>query len=74
MKITQMLTKESVFITGIGQLGKNIGQGSGKFVDAKLEVLEQGVEISLRGKFAFVPWGSINQVTGVKDTSGSQDS
>lgn len=73
MKITQLQSKESIFIPQIGGLGNTVNHGSAgaKFQDLKLEVLDNaGVKVSVKKPgtekryFAVVPWGTIKAATG----------
>lgn len=73
MKITQLQSKEQIFIPQIGSLGTTANHGSSgaKFQDLKLEIIDNaGVRVSVRKPgsdkcyFAIVPWGSIKAATG----------
>lgn len=71
--ITQLQSKEAIFIPQIGGIGLTVNQGSSgsKFAKAELSIIENaGVKVSVLKPgtniryYAIVPWGSIKAVTG----------
>lgn len=72
MKITQLQSKEQIFINKIGSLGVTINHGSSgaNFQDATLDLIEGGVKVTVRKPgtkdkyFAIIPWGTVKAATG----------
>lgn len=74
MKVTQIQTKETVFFTGVGDLGKTINDSSSqkvnKFPGLTLSIVEGvGIKISCQGRFYLAPWESLKGVIGIEEGS-----
>lgn len=77
MKLTQIQTFDSIFFTGIGELGKTINDSASqkvnKFPGLTLEVVENvGVKITCMGKFYIAPWTAIKGAIGMVEGSGAK--
>lgn len=77
MKVTQIQTKETVFFTGVGDLGKTINDSSSqkvnKFPGLTLSIIEGvGIKISCQGRFYIAPWESLKGVIGIEDGSSAE--
>lgn len=78
MKITQLQSKEQIFINQIGSLGVTVNHGDrgSKFQDATLEIVDgAGIKVTVTKPgtqlryFAIIPWGTIKAATGSETNS-----
>lgn len=77
MKLTQIQTFDSIFFTGVGELGKTINdsgtQKVNKFPGLTLEVVENvGVKITCMGRFYIAPWAAIKGAIGLVEGSAAK--
>lgn len=77
MKLIQIQTFDSIFFTGIGELGKTINdsreQKVNKFPGLTLEVVDNvGIKISCMGRFYIAPWAAIKGAIGRVEGSAAE--
>lgn len=76
----QVQSKENIFIPKIGSLGLTLGHGQSgsNFSDAKIELINSAVRVSVLKPgtkdryYVILPYGSIKMVTGKENETNSQ--